>query len=956
MSRFLLRAVSLALLIGLAGPRPGTGQGEASAGVEWHQWGGSASHDGSSSRRPVRAEPEELWRIDLDGTLVCEPVTWGGVLYLILEKFGSRKLHGFRVIDGSRLAHPRNLGRGQWSSLSVLNGRVVVGERGRLRGVTLRGGSLVGSWGKDPGVKGLGPPCLYRDRIYASDAKNLYVFDLSSGRRVETISGFAGPGRIGIGGLEDGAPLLVGAGFEVEKKKKVEVRFVAHSVPLDETLWSSGKIEESLRRFDLGPSREDVIRDQVFLSAVCLTRQGDGVGWCFAPPESKRKWRDRFVGLGTLRATPRYEKVASPTAVHEGRAYGFNLEGDLCSFGTGKPKVLVERSRLPRGARPGGATLCRDVFYFGNWAWDPASRRVLWTLPDVKPIFRAIPVRDGVFVVPTEDGSLIAYGDVESVGAIAAATTSSQRGSTEEPARPKAPSRPQTAVGEEYELLEGWRASVGLAYASALDELVRDYTKKKLIGAARALLQEARRYGMTEERTQFLERLMGGKKDHSSAEAIHRRLRSEEDAKRMEAYDGYRAGAAWCLANGLRAASACLLVDARSIHPELPNLDEEIQATIPPAFPFREDPNAAGLWSQWALALVPSGARFLPEGDRDWLRLSDPRDRRRGVDRRRGSIWTHDTLGLRTEHLVCFSLERNPEVVGACLRYGEGAVRTLQHFFTQDLPEKAEEADGRLEVRIHGTRETYLDEMGSRRVEWSAGYYSALEKVSRFFIPRGRDGKVADTSLYRVVAHELTHHFVEQRVVRNKKDLEFSRSDAPGYWVVEGIARFVEHQASDSVRAGRSFDDLTVQSIDVTAQMDRAGGIFPPGKLVELSQVAFSGLSRDSVGKVRLQHSFRSFTVNPLLLFYEQSAALAFFMLNRRGEEGREAFLDYLQDYYRGRLTKKSWRKLGFETSDELSRAFGEFLTEVRTGGGGSPGDDSDRGVETRTTPSVPKK
>ena len=81
--------------------------------------------------------------------------------------------------------------------------------------------------------------------------------------------------------------------------------------------------------------------------------------------------------------------------------------------------------------------------------------------------------------------------------------------------------------------------------------------------------------------------------------------------------------------------------------------------------------------------------------------------------------------GVRQEHHVLpgpgvvrgLVVPEAARVVGLCVPYAQRSLRILRDFF-----DVAESTD-MLQMRIHGDRESYLEEMGERRLEWSAGYY-----------------------------------------------------------------------------------------------------------------------------------------------------------------------------------------------------------------------------------------
>ena len=70
-------------------------------------------------------------------------------------------------------------------------------------------------------------------------------------------------------------------------------------------------------------------------------------------------------------------------------------------------------------------------------------------------------------------------------------------------------------------------------------------------------------------------------------------------------------------------------------------------------------------WITWAKAIAPAGGRFLPEGHALWKNAKN-------------APWDQDTILLRSRNVLLFARSDDPEIVGMCLRTGEGTVRALE--------------------------------------------------------------------------------------------------------------------------------------------------------------------------------------------------------------------------------------------------------------------------------------
>ena len=74
-------------------------------------------------------------------------------------------------------------------------------------------------------------------------------------------------------------------------------------------------------------------------------------------------------------------------------------------------------------------------------------------------------------------------------------------------------------------------------------------------------------------------------------------------------------------------------------------------------------------------------------------------------------------------------------------------------------------------------------------------------------MPRAGSTEALGRALFEVLSHELTHQYIAERWVTGEGRRSAS---TPGFWVVEGMARFVEDQALEMGRRGIRFDDETV--------------------------------------------------------------------------------------------------------------------------------------------------
>jgi hypothetical protein len=317
---------------------------------------------------------------------------------------------------------------------------------------------------------------------------------------------------------------------------------------------------------------------------------------------------------------------------------------------------------------------------------------------------------------------------------------------------------------------------------------------------------------------------------------------------------------------------------------------------------------------KWADALLPSSSEFVAKDDAIWGKLDT-------------KPWNDGgTLGFRTRNVLMFLRDQDPAVCGKALQLAEGTVRALQVFLNEGEPDDVAGDSDRLEIRIHRNREDYHAETtgsGGKAPEWSAGNFSPGEKISRFYVER--NGGVADIDeLTRVLTHEFTHHYMNVRWMHG------ASGGGAGFWVVEGMAEFVQYQAHRMDQRGLKFDDETVPGLDGAAQIAKAGMLFKAERFVDMSQADFAGLGDADALSVKLRNTFASKHYTQRSLWYEQAGALAFFFLQAKGPEVRKTFVDYVRLHYQGRARTSGWTFLGYESAEALDKDFGDFLKRLR--------------------------
>ncbi|MCP3915201.1 MAG: hypothetical protein GY711_06580 [bacterium] len=922
---------------------------------EWNQHRGNAASTSASPLAPIRVEPVEAWRAEL-GERLAGPVVWGDYVYAVRAIPRNRELVAFRVADGKRVGGVK-IGKGGSPELCVWAGTVVVVDPDMLRTYRLQGTRL--KMAKRLRGTGFGRACVAGGYAFVAAGNEVHCVDLAYGKLMASGSGAGGrpialPGprgrlRIATAGAGD-QPGYVGIYLLVKTTTFTGVGTREVQASGGATSYS-GMLNSSTR-----------VRDA---EAVLITAQ-DSDPIFFATSSATLKTgpggpKARGAIMAESGAVSTLSTIGRGAAVFEDEVYGFDGEGTLIrQMQDGRYVAVVEKSELPRGARPAPLTIASGVAYIGNWAVELSSGRVFWCRSDLDNEGALWPVADGRALYLSKKGELVCLADPNAGAASAAAAgAAGPRAAVSAPGdgdgvvlrdgrrlagkvEAQAGGRYRVAagegesavfeladlalvetageaklVGEPYPVFVAWRAALADDVATALADLFEGYLRVRLVADCQRILLEAREYGLSAKRTSELERKLVGKTQNqgSNASKQRARLQREEQAAREKLVQRYAAASDWCRELELGRVASVLLARSEKVLPNQAEVRERAAKLVPSAFPWKSKSDAAELWLRWSEELLPAGAEFLATDDPAWARASAP-------------PWKGAAIGLATRNVLFFSLESDPTVVGACLRNGEGTVRTLQDLIGEALLADKE----RLEVRLHATRKAYLVEQrpdGGYAMPWSAGYYSPNEGVSRFYVPRdGESTEPLGRGLYEVLAHELTHHYISQRWLG--KRTRMGRADQPGFWIVEGFARFVEDQAVELGRLGGDLDDTTVGSLDAVSQLAAKNTLIPAGQLVDLSQLGFAQLSDDAVARVQLRNTLVTLTLSQRSLFYEQSGSLVFFLMHRRGPEGRTAVLEYLKAFYTNRVKRKGWEALGFASAEELDEEFRAFLASVR--------------------------
>jgi hypothetical protein len=914
---------------------------EPKAAREWAQPHGNSASTSCVDVAPLKAPPTERWRLRSE-KLLAGPVISQGKLFVARRDGGVAELVALDPATGAVLA--KHALDGDAESLVAGDGLVVLTGPKSAAAWRLSGGELVpektiaGSFG--------GEPLLVGAAFLAPRADGgAQLLDWTAGKAAPLLA--KGLGRPSVVDAETSAgesgPALVALVPEGADRGAVTRFALASTSPLklgaSKSLYSAGLVSAS-----------DAAR--TVLVAVAGREGSEWYVWYGGPRNS-----------GVVRNSGfKLRELQHPPAAASGRLFGFDREDRLVEIDRDERNVnvLVEKGNLRQGARAGAPSIARDTLFLGNWAIETASKRVLWCLEGIEADGPAIPAGDELLVLRTKAQELVGFGNGKAGAAGATASSDAaipaelpgkkpglirsdgrfvpgkvtaldqgrwrvepEKGAPQELAADEVAfvddgAKPRR-IGEEHALFRACWSVLAPRHAERLVACFEKWRELKLHDECRRLVDEARAHGLPAARADELQGTIAGKGSAKLAATAptRKKVQDLENEARVDSSDEIVKAAKWCARMDAKVAASALLSRAielgpKGVEPD-PDLAELADDWKPSTFPTELLAGAkVKSWLQWADALLPSGATFAV--------LDDSTARRMSVTK-----FAEKSLALRTRNILLFSKELDPTVLGPMLARGEATVRALQKILGPSptgLPGAAP-----LEVRLHEHRGDYLADRiaGTLPMAWSAGCYSSADGISRFYSKQeGESGDPDGRTLHEVFAHELTHHYVDRRWVRDRP------SASASYWMVEGFAEFVAGQALEIGRLGEKFDDATVLSIDKAAAAARVEQLIPLEYLLSLNGAHFhSELEGGAFGPVPLRHTLREVSLDKRGVFYAEATALTFFVMNRFGEKGRPTYLKWLQQVYGGSGLQEPWKDLGFEDVYAFRKAFREFLEQV---------------------------
>jgi len=397
---FLRWAVGPALLCGVISAEPDGPVAEPDGAIahplRWSDPNGTPAGTRRSACLPLTNDVEEAWSVKLPGFAESPLVYWGREAYIVCSLGRQRSLVAIDVLAGTILAKKR-LADGPKPLPVVWDGRVYLRTSATEIAEYRRVGRTFNRlWSLRVGEQFVSDPIIFDNEIYAVADGDLVRL---RPRRRDPVW------RTGLHNLR-GRPALYGehvyvigdfqrAGFEPSAHLYVYRRDNGRTVEFKNAAWYRQRTppELSLPGSITVTEKEVLIRGPIAFatqkgsaSHVMLDRS-DGADGLRIGRKSVRLQNytvpPAMTSLGTL-------------ALADAKPLGWVLrkpEGGLyLSTYEDNPDLYSIKQRV-------GPTVLGDVVYFGSWAADIRTRRILWRLPVKSLKFPAVPIDGGVLIV-----------------------------------------------------------------------------------------------------------------------------------------------------------------------------------------------------------------------------------------------------------------------------------------------------------------------------------------------------------------------------------------------------------------------------------------------------------------------------------------------------------------------------------------------------------------------------
>lgn len=955
--------------------------GPAPAGC-WTMQDGCPARSGATRTPGVRGPLVEAWSLQLGAErdlLYDEPRVWGSHVYVSVQRPDqSHVLYVLRLSDGRPLADPISFPAHGSLDLSVWDDVVLVRSApDRLDAYRLRAGRLEPFWSAKADNR-FYSPMLCGDRVYALDGPMIRAWKLGSDKELWRLGGDEYRGRLALRGDDlyalrvdevGNAKLVVvvpgtgrvrttifaGASPQPGLPPRGDLAEIAVLesdvfVRFPYELRASGTkpFQTSWIRRTAIPGLPSVHLDSRLLSYGCLPVAA-GRGWLVTlrgergGPRLVRCKDDPHAAQSTLQTVlasdahhPDYARVTAPYSVAGGVAYAGRRAFDLASG-----RILWEGAKPEHAPLAGSpARFIRPVPASETLLVVPSGRRLTALRPEGDLAARALffgpaaapggtePVRGQGVVFFTDDtwhdGAFEIAPDHKTL-------TTLRRSGRQTRAGKHAMDDVVFVLDTDGNLVFA-SSCIGLErdlaryhflrHAADYDRLAREAHRTWDPALMRRLIAAAAARGVTERRLKFPRQQLAGLVRRPRKTDEKRRARILEEEKKLSEEDARITRTAlestlddsrWPVqetflrrltAEGLGGEKAARIVKAR-----LPSF------LVPPE-PFRPLE-----WIDLADVLWKSKARRLEKPDGDAATLTHE-EREYGAALR---SWRKDLVALESGDLLVLTPLAKPGRIGGCLSMGTLVCEALNEVFQGGRDVRTDPWP--LILRLYESKEEYLAASsdsslpaGERaQMEWTSGHFDPQKGFSLIYLP---DRRKAWEQVMATYAHELTHHWIDERCPLFKASDRKYVPASPGYWIVEGMATFLEEFRWNLEARTWSATNPHADSLDVVANAGPEQ-LLPWRKVYGLTNPAFWRLKRsDEQRKVFTRWCLGTYAVvSEARMFYDQAAATCHYLYHAGAKE-RAALLEYVRLRYTGNLVPKTdtIQKVFGCSPDELGR------------------------------------
>jgi hypothetical protein len=359
-----------------------------------------------------------------------------------------------------------------------------------------------------------------------------------------------------------------------------------------------------------------------------------------------------------------------------------------------------------------------------------------------------------------------------------------------------------------------------------------------------------------------------------------------------------------------------MLREVLRIRPQHAGAIAAVRERAPKEFPLGD----AKLWLDWHLDVESRGATLAP---------SDSFAMRQAL-----KYWRKDLHGIAVGPVLVITPVKDARTLGRMLGCCRLTTDLLAHHFAR-FPKRRAKSDP-LRIFLFENRDEYKKQSKAFTpmkddafLQFSAGHYSPDEGISRLFWVTNRD---AENRIIGTAVHELTHHWLADANPAYNH-VEGRRSGrAPGFWIVEGFAEFLQEGVYDLDNGEWSLFDRRAASLDAVASMQKSGKLLDWKKLYAGSAVDFWALSKKPDIVVRRRWMLGAMNVSPAQMWYVQSAATCQYLYHAENGKFREALIDYVVQHYTNQRAKMPTKVAFGMEPEELGRRVVAFASEVANG------------------------